>query len=145
MKPVPLILALLTLSACAASGHAPHPHGYGWRDSPGRPYPTALPVPGYDYRFRPDPQGLGRDLPAWDPYGYGYAVEIDVHVPQHRDSAYLFSDVEQSAHVSAGESLTVREGYSEEVYVEGGYIGQATPYAAEPGPRPYESDSALFY
>lgn len=25
--------------------------------------PTALPLAGYEYRFRPDPQGLGRDLP----------------------------------------------------------------------------------
>ena len=129
-----ILISVLALSAAAcASGRyvdAPHPYGYGHRDSPGRAYPTPLPVPGYSYRFRADPQGLGRIIPP-PQYGYLPAEPLyPVSQPVYGyEQDYAMISGGSSGHVVGGETYSVVEGYSEDVYVEGGVIVEPAPYA----------------
>jgi hypothetical protein len=142
MKQLAVILvAASLLGACAsAAGSGAHPHGYGHRDSPGRAMPTPLPLPGYDYRFRFDPQGLGRDLPAPMPHPGAYAIhEAPVAWPH---DGPVHSRMEQYVTMRSGESYSVREGYSEDVYVEGGYLIEGEPYVT--APRPYLEEETFY-
>ncbi len=126
-------MAALVLAACGSThGQVPHPHGYGDRWSPGRAEPTYLPMPGYDYRFRPVAEGMGRDPRA------------PVHwVEQHRDEdagGYV------EGYRAEGRSHQVTEWQtSEEHWVTGTVYEEAPP---PPPPARHErrpESETLFY
>lgn len=126
------VSAVLMLAACGgARGYdAPHPHGYGHRYSPGRAEPTYLPLPGYDYRFRPDPQGIGRDLPP--PHAYPPPAP-----PPCCEAEYgYYSD----GYVRGGRTHEVYESRSGvEAYAYGEVYEDLPPIYDDYGPVPYES------
>lgn len=129
------VVSLLVLSACASGGSPGHPHGYGHRDSPGRPYPTALPLPGYEYRFRPDPQGLGRDLPPalpWEAYAEADAPPLEFHAETFVEDHVTYERRESYSEVSAYESyVEVEAAYDAPMRYEAAPAYQDAPYASD--------------
>ena len=157
MLRVALSVSIVLMLAACSSGrgyYAPHPHGYGHRDSPGRAAPTFLPLPGYDYRFRPDPQGIGRDLPP--PWVYGSPpspVHDDCCAPPPPPCCEADDSYHSEGYVRGGRTHEVYESRSEsEAYVYGeayealppvnDYDYRSVPYDNPPpeyAPTPYSS------